>query len=128
MYVCLYVCLFICMSVCMYVCLYVCLFVCMSVCMYVCLYVCIINSREAIAAIIGDILVFLMTRRGVLRFYRFFSAERNFFHDLNFDFYPAPPPKNYPPHVPTPLTTTYLPRPTSPPPPAPTHTLDLKKF
>ena len=43
------------------------------------------NSREAIAAIIGNTVVFT-TRRGVLRFYRFFLAESKFVHDLNFDF------------------------------------------
>ena len=46
-----------------------------------------INSREAIAAIIGDI-VFFTIRRGVLIFYRFvFLAESKIVHDLNFDFF-----------------------------------------
>ena len=45
------------------------------------------NSRTAIAgAIIGLLLVFT-TRRGVLRFYRFFLAESKFVHDLNFDLF-----------------------------------------
>ena len=35
------------------------------------------NSREAIAAIIGDIMVFT-TRRGVLRFYRFLRLEEEY--------------------------------------------------
>ena len=47
----------------------------------------VFNSREAIAAIIGDIVIFFTTRRGVLRFYRFFLAESKFVHDLNFDFF-----------------------------------------
>ena len=32
-------------------------------------------------------IMFVTTRRGVLRFYRFFLAESKFVHDLNFDFF-----------------------------------------